>query len=126
MNTHSLFGRLRHSSMPSRAGVALVALAGSSLGFCSEIHVAAGIGDLAKVQALLKSKPDLVFSKDEHGATPLHVTASAGTKDVVEVLRVNKAKVNATDDQGQPSGYLSARNGHQDVVELLCQHGADK
>jgi len=29
-------------------------------------------GDLAKVQALLKENPDLVFSRDEIGRTPLH------------------------------------------------------
>ncbi len=35
------------------------------------IHVAAMKGDLRKVEALLKDNPDLVFSKDNIGWTPL-------------------------------------------------------
>ena len=72
MNMHSFFSRLCHSPIPRRAAVMLVALAWSSLAFCGEIHDAAKDGDLEKVKALLKDNPDLVFSKDNDGATPLH------------------------------------------------------
>jgi ankyrin repeat protein len=97
MNTRSFVNRLRHSPIPIVA-VALLAWACSSLAFCGEIHVAARNGDLANVQALLKSNPNLVFSKDDqHGATPLLWAAAMGRKDVVELLLANKADVNAQD-----------------------------
>ena len=55
-----------------RAIVLMIILAWSSLAFCGEIHEAAKGGDLEKVKALLKANPDLVSSKDQAGATPLH------------------------------------------------------
>jgi len=61
--------RLCSSPIRRRAAVLLVALAWSSLAFCGEIHQAARIGDLAKVEALLKDNPDLVFAKDKGGDT---------------------------------------------------------
>jgi ankyrin repeat protein len=65
----------------------MVALAWSSLAFCGEIHDAAKSGDLEKVKALLKGNPNLVFSKDTNGRTPLHCAALQGQKNVAELLR---------------------------------------
>ena len=64
------------------AVVTLVALTSSNLVFGGEIHVAAQNGDLEKVKALLKDKPDLVFSKDNTPGcyTPLHWAALKGRK----------------------------------------------
>lgn len=45
------------------------------LSHAREIHDAARDGDVGKVRALLKETPDLVFSKDNIGRTPLHVAA---------------------------------------------------
>ena len=70
-----------------------VALAWSSLAFRGEIHDAARKGDLAKVKALLKDHPDLVFSKDNNGETPLHQAVLFGHKDVAELLLAGKAEV---------------------------------
>jgi ankyrin repeat protein len=57
---------------------------------------AAGKGDLATVEALLKGNPKLVFSKDDKGNTPLHLSASHGYRDVAELLIANKADANAS------------------------------
>ena len=65
-----------------------------------EIHNAARDGDLEKVKALLKDNPDLVFSKDTNGTTPLHWAAINGHKDVASLLLANKAAVNAKDNSG--------------------------
>jgi ankyrin repeat protein len=94
MNYMHSFFRQSH-----RVAVLLMALAWSSLAFCGEIHDASRIGDLAKVKALIKSNPDLVFSKDPNPNgynldnslgrdwTPLHVAGENGHKEVAALLR---------------------------------------
>ena len=50
----------------------------SSYAMCAEIHWAVTNNDGAKVRALIMKNPDLVFSKDENGYTPLHLAAANG------------------------------------------------
>jgi ankyrin repeat protein len=78
---------------------------------------------LEKLKALLKGNPNLVFSKDTNGMTPLYWAAARGHKDVAELLLANKAEVNAKDNHGQTPLHVAAAEGHKDVVELLRQHG---
>jgi hypothetical protein len=130
MKTHPLFHGFCHFPMPRRASVTLVALfalASSSPAFCGEIHEAAKNGDVAKVGALLKHNPALVFSKakEYYGATPLHLAAGWGHKDVAQLLLDFKAVVDARNDHGYTPLYMAARSGHKDVVELLLANGAD-
>jgi hypothetical protein len=126
MSLQSLFSRFCHFPVTRRAVtlVILVALAWSSPAFCGEIHDAARDGDLGKVKTLLKSNPDLVFSKDDAGRTPLHWAAGVGHKDVAESLLANRADVNAVDSLGMTPLQDAAGYGYKDVAELLRQHGA--
>ncbi len=106
--------------------VTLIALAWSSLVFGGEIHDAAKSGDLEKVKALLKANPDLVFSKDTNGCTPLHLTVQYVHKDMTEFLLTNKADVNAKDIYGWTPLHMAARfGGHKEMVELLLTNKAD-
>src|ERR1019366_7998863 len=134
MNTHSCCSRDYRSPIPCRAAALLVALAWSSLVFGGEIHEAAKAGDLKKVKALLKDNPELVFSKDTNGITPLYWAADRGNKDVVELLLANKADVNAevkADVNAKKNGgwtlfiAAAATNGQKDVAELLLANKAD-
>ncbi len=84
-----------------------------------EIHDAARDGDLAKVKALLQGNPDLVYSKDSNGRTPLHCAALAGQKDIAELLLVNKADVVVTDSNGWTPLALAVNGGNNDVLKLL-------
>ena len=81
--------------MNRKLAILLVVLAWNSLAFGGEIHDAAKAGDLEKVKALLKDKPNLVFSKDKNGDTPLVVAAKFGRQDVAAFLLAHKADVNA-------------------------------
>src|ERR1035441_2277597 len=128
----SLVRRLRCSAMPCRVAVALFALALISLACSchrndlgSEFRGAAAKGDLAKVQAMLKVHPDLVFSKNRTGATALHWAATYGHKDVAELLLANRADVNARTGDGVAPLHWAALNGHKDLVELLLANKAD-
>ncbi len=66
------------------------------------------LGGMKKVKTLLNEHPELVFSKDENGATPLHAASLYGHKDVVELLLANKADVNARAKDGAAPLYLAA------------------
>jgi len=117
------FNRLRHSLILRLATVMLVALAWSSPAFCGEIHDAAQDGALRKVKALLKDDPDLVFSRDRDGMTPLHWAEQEGHKDMAELLLANKAEVNAKDKNGWTPLHYAAAYGRKDMAELLRQQG---
>ena len=93
------------------------------LAFCGEIHDATRDGDLAKVKALLKDNPDLVFSKDDAGRTPLHWAAAKGYKEMAELLLASKAEASAKNNTGLTPLDYAALNKHTNIVELLRQHG---
>ena len=119
------FSRLCRFLVPRLVAVTLLALASSSPVFCGEIHDAARDGDLGKVKELLKSNPDLVFSKDDRGFTPLHLAAQKGHKDVAELLLANGADVNAKGNKGYTPLNEAAVYGHKDVAELLLAYKAE-
>lgn len=150
MNSSS--GCLFHSPMYRVAAIMAATLVLSNLAFCGQIHGAAQAGDLAKVQALLKDNPRLVFSKDLYGFTPLHLAAINGHKDIAELLRgkgaldvggvheaalvgdLAKVKVLVRDNPdlvfskdkvGRTALFSAALGGQNDIVELLLAKGAD-
>jgi len=103
----------------------------AALGAEFNVHDASMRGHLEKVKALLKDNPNVVFSKDNNGETPLHWAVLCtgrglgGHKAVAELLLANKAEVNAKDTHGETPLHKSAFGGHKDVVELLLAHGAE-
>jgi ankyrin repeat protein len=105
----------------------LLLLSSSDLVLAGEIHEAVKNDDLAKVRSLINNNPDLVFSKDEDGFTPLHLAAANGYKDMAEFLLANKADANATDNsQSTPLHQAIAAVGeHVELLELLITHKAD-
>jgi len=144
LKPHSLFSRLCHFQnfrSASAAVVVLIALAfaeGCAPGnygprrpmeppvVGGAIHQAARIGDLEKIKALLKDDPDLVFSKDSKGDTPLHWAACNSHKEVIEFLLANKASVNAVDIGGlTPLHCAVGGYDRKDVVELLLANSSD-
>jgi len=93
--------------------------------FCGQVHDAAAQGDVAVVRALLQANPDLAFSRDNNGLTPLHFAARNGHKDVAELLLANKAEVNAKTNNGRTPLHEAAEAGHKSVGELLLVNKAD-
>jgi ankyrin repeat protein len=119
------FNRLHHSLILRLATVMLVALAWSSPAFCGEIHDAAQDGALRKVKALLKDDPDLVFSRDRDGMTPLHWAEQGGHKDMAALLLANHAEVNTKDNKGMTPLHWAEQEGHKDMAELLLANKAE-
>ena len=129
----SCFSRIGQCQVAGRPALILVALVWASFAFSChrndsggcKICDAAGRGDVAAVEALLQGNPKLIFSKDDKGNTPLHLSASHGHRDVAELLLANRADVNARTYKGDTPLHWAAYNGHRDVTELLLANRAD-
>ena len=124
-NDHTFFSRSCHSPIPRCAAALLIALACSCLASGGEIDEAVRDGDSAKVKALVKDNPELVFSKDTNNWTPLHYAAWFGHKDVAELLLANKANVNAKNNYGWTPLHGAAVKGQEDVAALLLDEKAE-
>jgi ankyrin repeat protein len=119
MEIRSFISRLFHFNLSCLATLSLIMLACNISAFCGEIHDAAKSGDLAKVKALLKDNPELFFSKNSDGCTPLHLAAQKGHKDIVEFLLANKADINANNCIGKLSLHFSDTS-IADLIEALA------
>jgi ankyrin repeat protein len=97
----------------------------TSLTMAGEIQTAVKKGDLKMVQALLKENPNLVYSKDTNGCTPLCLAISAGKRKVAEFLLAKGSNVNAQDKSGNTPLILAAYDGAKDLVELLLANEAN-
>ena len=92
---------------------------------------AAGVGDLAKVELLLKRgvRPDWTIGETQR--TPLHEAAAFGHAEVVQSLiqaandgdRLNRI-IGATDQQRRIPLHDAAFGGHVAVAGILLDHGA--
>jgi len=113
---------LHYAALHGRRDVVELLLASKA-----EVNVfdAAAVGDLARVKAMVQANPDLVFSKDYLGFTPLYWAACAGHKDAMEFLLANKAEVNAKGKGDATPLHGAAGEGHKDAVEMLLANGAD-
>jgi ankyrin repeat protein len=103
---------------------AVLAFSGCSVQAPPELFTAIKAGDLDYTKTSLQENPKLVNSKDESGNTPLLLAASAGNKDLCEVLIANGAALEA---QGQHGTALheAAIGNHKDIVELLVNKRAN-
>ncbi len=100
-------------------------LLSSTLVVAGEIHDAVKKNDVAEVRRLISANPNLVFSKDKDGFTPLHLAAANGYKEIAELLLVSNASVNARDNHGSTPLHQAASGDHADLMELLLDHKAD-
>jgi ankyrin repeat protein len=85
---------------------------------------AAEEGDINKVELILEENPRLLNSKDENGATPLHVAAAKGHRNIAELFLARGAKLNAKDHEGCTPLHHAVINNHIPLVELLISENA--
>jgi cytohesin len=91
----------------------------------TDIFAAALLGRTETVRALLKEKPELAKSRSRRGTTPLHIAAEHSHKDIVEMLILHGADLDAADQSRFGASPLGLARD-KDVMELLLRHGATR
>ncbi|KAL7576346.1 hypothetical protein ACA910_018162 [Epithemia clementina (nom. ined.)] len=86
-----------------------------------ELIDAARYDDMNVVQAILHVHPGLHQCKDNHGNTPLHMSAANGHVKVTQVLLRYGADVTATNESGNTPLHWASTNGHDALVQLLLK-----
>ena len=104
------------------AGQAEVAKLLAEKGRPDGILDASAIGDIARLETLLKSNSKLVFKRDHNKQTPLHRSVDSAT---AELLIQNGADVNAKDISDKTPLHIACQNRRLDVIEVLLAHKAD-
>jgi cytohesin len=89
------------------------------------LHHAAEQGDLAAVEALLRSDPYLVASREDYKLTSLHRAAMAGHAAVAKALLARSAEVDAKDYAGGTPLHAAAAQGHSEAAAVLLDAGAN-
>ena len=113
-----------------RVVVALVLLfAGLAMSGCSveappELFTAIREGNLDYTKTILEENPKFANTKDESGHTPLILAASAGNKDLCEVLIAKGADLEAQGENGTAL-HEAVTGNYKDIVELLINNGAN-
>eukprot|EP00897_Mesotaenium_endlicherianum_P005923 jgi/Mesen1/5359/ME000267S04506 len=125
--------RVGHSDVATllAANGALVSKEGGSHGFekdaigdVSQLLFRAGRGDLVGVADLLDRGGVDASAVDYDGRSALHLAASEGRYDAVELLVARGADVDVRDRWGNTPWLDAARCGHSSICHLLEEHGA--
>jgi cytohesin len=84
----------------------------------------AWLGDLKRVEELIKGDPSLVNVQAD-GETPLFAAIRGGNAEVVEYLLKNGAQLGIKSRHRQSPLQVAAYLGHADVAQVLLSHGID-
>jgi hypothetical protein len=92
----------------------------------TQLHHCVRKGLTTSVKRLLSIRNITVNVKDDRkGWTPLHLAAYNGHVEIIRLLLLNGAEVNAKNNRGRTPLYCAALNGHIDILHLLVENGAD-
>jgi ankyrin repeat protein len=108
----------------------LVSFVGAGENLNSEFRVAAGLGQLERVQVLLKQGAEIDSRAPSAGNVPAGGTALmlAAARDHIEVVKflISKgANVNLADEGGGTALIYTVWKGNKEIVALLLEKGAD-
>jgi uncharacterized protein len=83
------------------------------------LHAAAHAGDLARLAAALKAKPEAVDARDTHGRTALHVAAFARQREAIRALAAAGANLGALENDRYDAVTIAAVADDEETLALL-------
>ncbi len=92
-----------------------------------DVHEAAAVGDVEKLQTLLAADSTLSRAVSSDGWPPLHLAAAFGGAPAVRILLEHGADVHQVSPamRNQAMHAALALNSDPEIVQLLLAHGAD-
>ncbi|SEW46138.1 Ankyrin repeat-containing protein [Chitinophaga sp. YR573] len=127
LRSHSLLhiavarGDMKEAEKQLAAGISLNYLAGDGL---APLHWSISNDDgITEQLLLLGADPDVISTE---GATPMMNAVQSNKMEQLLLLLKWKANVNARDYRGFTSLHRAAEMGHEDIVKVLLENGADK
>ncbi len=97
-------------------------------GAAYDLTIAAALGDLDRVNAILDEHPDSIRSTRPWGKRPLSAAVEFGHEAIVRLLLDRGTDPNWSEGADAPHGFAlhsAARRGNRELVELLLDRGAD-
>ncbi|MCY1016677.1 ankyrin repeat domain-containing protein [Pyxidicoccus sp. MSG2] len=82
-------------------------------------------GNAARVEALLRRKPEALTAARESVRGPLQAAASQGSRDIVELLLARGVDPAGVDGWGQSALHVAALHGHTELVRRFLELGVD-
>lgn len=89
------------------------------------IRKAVQSGNVKVTAAILDKAPGLVNATDKDAATPLHIAAFQGNRELVDLLVQRGASVNAMGKKRESALHLATLKGSTEIAQTLIAHGAD-
>ena len=91
----------------------------------AQLFLAVENGHCDVVTAILSKKGARLNVKETtFGMTALHVAASKGNKEIVELLLTRGADIEAREDTGRTALHTAAFRGYMEIVKFLLEKGA--
>ena len=93
-----------------------------------DLAIAAALGDIDRVVAILDEDPTRISEARPNGRRPLSAAVEFGHEPIVRLLLERGADPTWPDADGSPRGaalHAAARAGNRTLAELLLAHGAD-
>ncbi|XP_057801408.1 ankyrin repeat-containing protein At5g02620-like [Salvia miltiorrhiza] len=85
-------------------------------------HIAAKMGKLGVLKALMEADPELLATVDQSNTTALHTAAAQGHVEVVSfLLERNSSLATIARNNGKTALHSSARYGHLEVVKAILR-----
>ncbi len=89
------------------------------------LHIAACMGHVFVIEALVQSGSKAIDIPNKYGCTPMYIAAHQGHVLVIELLvRLGSTAIDTPDNDSWPPMLIAARNGHASVIETLVRLGS--
>lgn len=126
VQNHFQLSHYNHNGGGSRAASQIRGIAAVVEASRQPIHQAVQSGSLRGTKLLVDANPECVHLLDDDGLGPAWIAAQGGYADILRLLITHRVELNmpCRANNRYPI-HQAAQSGHEKVVELLLQNGAD-